>query len=255
MSASLTTPTPSFPMSRASSTTASPIISRSGARSNTSRMTTAFYWGTPLVPANAPRRRPGPRASSRDCGVNITLGLPISRGHTGQLHPVTIDARTLSTNYKRARQQERRARAVAAQRRPMGYHQQCPAQEPSLLLFRRSGTGSTTRSIHTMTARRRAWGAQGDIYRERLSVDHDQKALRQTSLTSRSIPTLQEWTTVLVATALTSSLQFNAVQDDDFTNDTVRPGRSQIAGSMAPQLTKNFFTHVDDAAAGVRRPP
>ena len=33
---------------------ASPTASRSGARSNTSRTRTRFYWGTPLVPANAP---------------------------------------------------------------------------------------------------------------------------------------------------------------------------------------------------------
>jgi iron complex outermembrane receptor protein len=57
-----------------------------------------FYWGTPLVPADAP-------------GIVPTNGIVSGRwsqyypgtsdfaGHTGQLHPATIDARTLSTNY------------------------------------------------------------------------------------------------------------------------------------------------------------
>ena len=52
-----------------------------------------FYWGTPLVPANAPGIVPTSGIVS-GAWTNYYLN-----GHTGPLNPVTIDARTLKTNY------------------------------------------------------------------------------------------------------------------------------------------------------------
>ena len=52
-----------------------------------------FYWGTPLVPANAPGIVP---TSGIVSGLWSNYYL---NGHTGPLNPVTIDARTLKTNY------------------------------------------------------------------------------------------------------------------------------------------------------------
>jgi iron complex outermembrane receptor protein len=89
-------------------------------------------------------------------------------------------------------------------------------------------------------------GAQGDIYRERLSVDHDRKLYGNISdLTVNS--DLVGMDNRFVATVAASSLQFNSVQDDAFANDTVSlvdPNR----GFYGFQQTKNFFTHVTNAA-------
>jgi iron complex outermembrane receptor protein len=89
-------------------------------------------------------------------------------------------------------------------------------------------------------------GAQGEIYRERLSVDHDQKLYGNISdLTVNS--DLAGMDNRFVATVAASSLQFNSVQDDAFTNDTVSLV-DPISGFYGFQQTKNFFTHVDNAA-------
>jgi outer membrane receptor protein involved in Fe transport len=88
-----------------------------------------FYWGTPLVPANYP-------------GVVPTTG--IVSGLWTQLLPGRPYRPAQSCDHRRpyaqhelqrARQQERRTRAVAAVRRAVGHHQQYPAQEPGLFLF------------------------------------------------------------------------------------------------------------------------
>jgi iron complex outermembrane recepter protein len=203
-----------------------------------------FYWGTPLVPANAP-------------GIIPTTGIVSGKwsqyypgpsdfaGHTGQLHPVTIDARTLSTNYN-----------VLDNRN--GAHE----------LWLRSGVQWDITSnvqlksqVYSYSAQRHWFnneinsyndsptpsvGAQGEIYRERLSVDHDQKLFGNISdLTVNS--DLAGMDNRFVATVAASSLQFNSVQDDAFTNDTVSLV-DPISGFYGFQQTKNFFTHVDDAA-------
>jgi iron complex outermembrane recepter protein len=196
-----------------------------------------FYWGTPLVPANAP-------------GIVPTSGIVSGlwtqyypAGHTGQLNPVTIDARTLSTNYNVLDNKN-------------------DAHE----LWLRSGvqwdiTNSVqVRSqVYSYTAQRHwfnneinafndtpAAGPQGEVYRERLSVDHDQKLWGNISdLTLNS--DLAGMDNRFVATVAASSLQFNSVQDDAFTNDTVSlvdPNR----GLYGFQQTKPFFTHVDNVA-------
>jgi iron complex outermembrane receptor protein len=203
-----------------------------------------FYWGTPLVPANAP-------------GIIPTTGIVSGKwsqyypgpsdfaGHTGRLNPVTIDARTLSTNYNVLDNKN-------------GAHE----------LWLRSGVQWDITSnvqfksqVYSYSAQRHWFnneinsyndsptpsvGAQGEIYRERLSVDHDQKLYGNISdLTVNS--DLAGMDNRFVATVAASSLQFNSVQDDAFTNDTVSLV-DPISGFYGFQQTKNFFTHVDNAA-------
>lgn len=203
-----------------------------------------FYWGTPLVPANAP-------------GIVPTTGIVSGRwsqyypgpsdfaGHTGQLNPVTIDARTLSTNYNvldnkngahelwlRSGVQWDITSNVQLKSQVYSYSAQRHWFNNEINSYNDSPTPSV--------------GAQGDIYRERLSVDHDQKLYGNiTDLTVNS--DLAGMDNRFVATVSATSLQFNAVQDDAFANDTVSlvdPDR----GFYGLQQTKNFFTHVDNAA-------
>jgi iron complex outermembrane receptor protein len=203
-----------------------------------------FYWGTPLVPANAP-------------GIIPTTGIVSGKwsqyypgpsdfaGHTGQLNPVTIDARTLSTNYNvldnkngahelwlRSGVQWDITNNVQFKSQVYSYSAQRHWFNNEINSYNDSPTPSV--------------GAQGEIYRERLSVDHDQKLYGNISdLTVNS--DLAGMDNRFVATVAASSLQFNSVQDDAFTNDTVSlvdPSR----GFYGFQQTKNFFTHVDNAA-------
>jgi iron complex outermembrane receptor protein len=196
-----------------------------------------FYWGTPLVPANYP-------------GVVPTTGIVSGlwtqyypAGHVGPLNPVTIDARTLNTNYNVLDNKN-------------GAHE----------LWLRSGVQWDITSnvqlrsqVYSYSAQRHwfnsevdafndtpAGGTQGEVYRERLSVDHDQKLYGNiTDLTVNS--DIAGLDNRFVTTVMASSLQFNVVQDDHFTNDTVSlidPNR----GLYGAQLTKPFFTHVDNVA-------
>jgi iron complex outermembrane receptor protein len=203
-----------------------------------------FYWGTPLVPANAP-------------GIVPTTGIVSGRwsqyypgpsdfaGHTGQLNPVTIDARTLSTNYNvldnknGAHELWLRSGVQWDITSNVQFKSQVYSYSAQRYWFNNeinSYNDSPTPSV----------GAQGDIYRERLSVDHDQKLYGNISdLTVNS--DLAGMDNRFVATLAASSLQFNSVQDDAFANDTVNlvdPNR----GFYGFQQTKNFFTHVDNAA-------
>jgi iron complex outermembrane receptor protein len=203
-----------------------------------------FYWGTPLVPANYP-------------GIVPTSGIVSGRwtqyypgpsdfaGHAGQLNPVTIDARTLSTNYNvldnrndahelwlRSGVQWDITSNVQFRSQVYSYSAQRHWFNNEINSFNDGPTPSV--------------GAQGEVYRERLSVDHDQKLWGNiTDLTVNS--DIVGMDNRLVATVAASSLQFNSVQDDAFTNDTVTlvdPNR----GLYGFQQTKPFFTHVDNVA-------
>lgn len=191
-----------------------------------------FYWGTPLVPANAP-------------GIVPTSGIVSGQwtnyylnGHTGTLNPVTVDARTLNTTYN-----------VLDNR--------SGANE----LWLRSGfqwdiaNNVQLRSqVYAYDAKRHWFNNEinsyddspggGQVYRERLSVDHDQKLYGNiTDLTINS--SVLGMDNRVVGTFAASSLQFSVVQDDFFNNDfvdLVNPDR----GLYGPQQTKNFYTHVDN---------
>jgi len=206
--------------------------------------TDRFYWGTPLVPANAPGIVPTKGIVS-GLWSQYYPGPSDFAGHVGPLNPVTVDARTLSTNYNvldnrngahelwlRSGVQWDISNNVQFRSQVYSYTAQRHWFNNEINAFNDSPTPSA--------------GAQGEVYRERLSVDHDQKLYGNISdLTVNS--NLGGMDNRFVATVAASSLQFNAVQDDAFTNDTVSlvdPNR----GLYGFQQTKNFFTHVDNAA-------
>ena len=196
--------------------------------------TDRYYWGTPLVPANYPRIVPTTGIVSGQWS-NYYLN-----GHTGPLNPVTIDARTLNTTYN-----------------VLDNHS--GANE----LWLRSGFQWDITNNIQLKSQVYAYNAQrhwfnneinsfddspggGQVYRERLSVDHDQKLYGNvTDLTINS--NLFGFDNRFVTTVAASSLQFNVVQDDFFNSDfvnLVNPDR----GLYGPQQTKNFYTHVDNLA-------
>ncbi len=203
-----------------------------------------FYWGTPLVPANAPGIVPTNGIVSGQW-TQYYPGPGNFDGHTGTLNPVTIDARTLRTTYN-------------------VLDNKSGAQE----LWLRSGfqwdisnNVSLKSQVYAYDAKRHWFnnevnsfndspnpsvGAQGEVYRERLSVDHDQKLYGNvTDLTVNS--NIWGMDNRLVTTVAASSLQFNVRQDDAFTSDTVslvNPDR----GLYGFQQTKPFYTHVDNVS-------
>jgi iron complex outermembrane recepter protein len=194
-----------------------------------------FYWGTPVVPVNFPGVVP---TSGIVSGLWTNYYL---NGHSGALTPVTVDARTLTTSYN-----------------VLDNHS--GANE----LWLRSGFQWDITSniqlksqVYDYNAKRHWFNNEinsfnddptssnfGQVYRERLSVDHDQRLYGNiTDLTVNS--NIGGMDNRFVATFAASSLQFNAVQDDFFNNDFVdliNPDR----GFYGTQQTKNFYTHVDD---------
>ncbi len=203
-----------------------------------------FYWGTPLVPANYPGVVPTSGIVS-GLWTQYYPGPSDFAGHVGTLNPVTIDARTLNTNYNvldnkngahelwlRSGAQWDITSNVQLRSQVYSYSAQRHWFNSEVNAFNDSPTPTA--------------GAQGEVYRERLSVDHDQKLYGNiTDLTVNS--DIAGLDNRFVATVMASSLQFNVVQDDNFTNDTVSlidPNR----GLYGAQLTKPFFTHVDNVA-------
>lgn len=193
-----------------------------------------FYWGTPLVPANFPGIVP------TNGVVSGTWSNYYLYGRSNPANPVTIDARTLTTTYN-----------------VLDNHS--GANE----LWLRSGFQwditnniQLKSQVYAYDARRHWFNSEinsyddtlpgNQVYRERLSVDHDQKLYGNvTDLTVNS--NILGMDNRLVTTVAASSLQFNVVQDDAFTNDyvnLVNPDR----GLYGFQQTKPFYTHVDNVA-------
>ena len=196
-----------------------------------------FYWGTPLVPATAPGIVPT---------TGIVSGLWTNyylNGHSGALNPVTIDARTLTTSYNvldnhsganelwlRSGFQWDITNNISLKSQVYAYDAQRHLFNNEINSYNDDPTSSSF----------------GQVYRERLSVDHDQKLYGNiTDLTLNSM--LFGLDNRLVATVAASSLQFNVVQDDFFNNDfvnLVNPDR----GLYGTQQTKTFYTHVNDVS-------
>jgi iron complex outermembrane receptor protein len=204
-----------------------------------------FYWGTPLVPANAPGIVPTKGIVSGQW-TQYYPGPDDFQGHVGPLNPVTIDARTLRTTYNvldnNSGAQELWLRSgfqwdisnnVSLKSQVYAYDAKRHWFNNEVNSFNDSPTPS-------------AGGAQGDIYRERLSVDHDQKLYGNvTDLTVNS--NIWGMDNRFVTTVAASSLQFNVRQEDNFPSDTVtlvNPDR----GFYGPNVTKPFYTHVNNVA-------
>jgi iron complex outermembrane recepter protein len=200
-----------------------------------------FYWGTPLVPANFPGIVPT---------KGIVSGLwtqyypgPDFAGHVGPLNPVTIDARTLKTTYNvldnRSGAQENWLRGgfeyalnnnVTFQSQFYGYNAKRHWFNNEINSFNNSGPIVV--------------GDVGQVFRERLSVDHDQKLFGNISdvIVNSNIAGMDNRAALTFAA---STLQFNVIQDDLFFEDAVNlvnPNR----GLYGPQKTKPFFTHLDN---------
>ena len=185
-----------------------------------------------------------PTASSPARGPTTT-----STAARGTPNPVTIDARTLTTTYN-----------------VLDNHS--GANE----LWLRSGFQWDITSNVQLKSQVYAYDAQrhwfnneinsfndnpasanfGQVYRERLSVDHDQKLYGNvTDLTINS--NIAGMDNRFVTTLAASSLQFNVVQDDFFNNDIVNlvnPDR----GLYGTQQTKTFLHPRRQCLAVVRRP-
>jgi iron complex outermembrane receptor protein len=200
-----------------------------------------FYWGTPLVPANFP-------------GIVPTRGVvsgrwtqyypgPDFEGHVSPLNPVTVDARTLKTTYNvldnRSGAQENWLRGgfeyaannnVTFKSQFYGYNAKRHWFNNEINAFNDSGPTVA--------------GDVGQVFRERLSVDHDQKlfgTINDVVMNSN----ISGMDNRAVLTFAASTLQFNVTQDDFFFEDAVNlvnPAR----GFYGPQKTKPFFTQLDN---------
>ncbi len=178
-----------------------------------------FYWGTPIVPANA-------------AGIVPTSGIvsglwtqnypgPDFAGPTGTRNPATIDARTLTTNYN------------VLDNKSYGKE-----------LWLRGGFEYVFDNNVTLRSQAYAYGARrywhnneintfndtvsapdsgldyGRVYRERLTVDHDQRTygnITDLSWDSR-IAGMENWSVVTFSAYRT---QFNVAQDTVFGSDNV----------------------------------
>lgn len=178
-----------------------------------------FYWGTPLVPANAPGIVPTNGIVS-GLWSQYYPGPSDFAGHTGPLNPVTIDARTLRTNYNvldnhsganelwlRSGFQWDITNNVSLKSQVYGYDAHRHWFNNEINAFNDSVTPSL--------------GAQGEIYRERLALDHAQRLYGNvTDLTINS--NIGGMDNRFVTTVAASSLQFNVSQDTVFGSDTVQ---------------------------------
>jgi len=203
-----------------------------------------FYWGTPLVPANAPGIVPTKGVVS-GLWTQYYPGPDSFLGHVGTLNPVTVDARTLRTNYNvldnhsGAKENWLRTGIDWDITNNVKFKSQVYKYDATRHWF--NNEINAFNDSPTPSA-----GLQGQVYRERLSVDHTQHLIGNvTDLIWNSYFAGMENRAALTFAA--SSLQFNVVQDDAFTSDTVslvNPDR----GFYGFQQTKNFYTHVDDTS-------
>lgn len=192
-----------------------------------------FYWGTPLVPANAP-------------GIVPTSGIVSGQwtnyylnGHTGTLNPVTVDARTLTTTYNvldnhsgaselwlRSGFQWDITNNISLKSQVYGYDAHRHWFNNEINSFDDSGPNN--------------------IYRERLALDHAQRLYGNiTDLTVNS--NIGGMDNRFVATVMASSSQFNVSQDTLFSSDTVdlvNPDR----GLYGPRSDEKIYTHLNTAS-------
>ena len=192
-----------------------------------------FYWGTPLVPANAP-------------GIVPTSGIVSGQwtnyylnGHTGTLNPVTVDARTLTTTYNvldnhsgaselwlRSGFQWDITNNISLKSQVYGYDAHRHWFNNEINSFDDSGPNN--------------------VYRERLALDHAQRLYGNiTDLTVNS--NIGGMDNRFVATVMASSSQFNVSQDTLFSSDTVdlvNPDR----GLYGPRSDEKIYTHLNSAS-------
>lgn len=195
-----------------------------------------FYWGTPLVPANAPGIVPTYGVVS-GLWSNYYLG-------GGTPVPVTIDARTLTTNYNvldnhsganelwlRSGFQWDITNNISLKSQVYGYDAHRHWFNNEISSFDQT-VGNFAGAL--------------SIYRERLALDHAQRLYGNiTDLTVNS--NVGGMDNRFVATVAASSNQFNVSQDTLFFNDYVdllNPDR----GFYGPRADEKIYTHLDTAS-------
>jgi iron complex outermembrane receptor protein len=207
-----------------------------------------FYWGTPLVPANYPGIVPTNGIVSGQWTQHYP-GPDSFLGPVGPLNPVTIDARTLRTTYNvldnhsgaeelwlRSGFQWDITRNVQLKSQVYAYDAQRHWFNNEINSFNDSPTPSV--------------GAQGDVYRERLALDHSQRLYGNvTDLTVNS--NIAGMDNRFVTTLAASSLQFNVAQDtvgpngdNSDTVSLVNPAR----GLYGARLDEHIYTHLDNVS-------
>lgn len=201
-----------------------------------------YYWGTPLVPANSPGIVPTSGVVS-GLWTQYYPGPFDFAGHTGTLNPVTIDRRTLRTNYNVLDNDSRAnelwwrggfdwdvVNGVKLKSQFYSYQAKRHWFNNEINAFNDSPTPSG--------------GLPGEIYRERLAIDHDQSLYGNiTDLIVNS--RLGGMDNRFAATFAASSNQFNIEQDTLFSSDSVtllNPNR----GFYGPRRDEHIRTHVNN---------
>jgi len=206
-----------------------------------------FYWGTPIVPKNFPGVVPTSGIVSGRWTQNYPG--PDFAGPTGTLNLATIDARTLTTNYN------------VLDNKSYGKE-----------LWLRGGFEYTFDNNVTLRSQAYAYGARrywhnneinafndtdpapgtfccqvyGQVYRERLTVDHDQRTYgnitdlswnsRIAGMENRSVVTLSAYRT-----------QFNVAQDTVFGSDNVDL-INPVRGLYGDEADEHIRTRVSNVA-------
>ncbi|MEP6837562.1 MAG: TonB-dependent receptor plug domain-containing protein [Bradyrhizobium sp.] len=211
-----------------------------------------FYWGTPLVPANSPGIVPTNGIVSglwTQYWPGPTMGPDSFLGHVGPLNPVTIDARTLRTNYNvldndsgakelwlRSGFQWDISSNVSLKSQVYAYDAHRHWFNNEINSFNDSPTPSV--------------GAQGEVYRERLALDHAQRLYGNvTDLTVNS--NIAGMDNRLVTTVAASSLQFNVAQDTVGPNGDNADSVSLLnpdRGLYGARADEHIYTHLDNVS-------
>lgn len=203
-----------------------------------------FYWGTPLVPANAPGIVPTKGVVS-GLWTQYYPGPFDFMGPVGPRNPVTIDARTLRTNYNvldnhsgakelwlRSGFQWDITNNVSLRSQVYGYDAHRSWFNNEYNTFNDSPTPTL--------------GAQGEIYRERLALDHAQRLYGNvTDLTINS--NIGGMDNRFVTTVAASSLQFNVSQDTVFGSDTVALV-NPVRGLYGARSDEKILTHLNNVS-------
>jgi iron complex outermembrane receptor protein len=190
-----------------------------------------FYWGTPLVPANAPGIVPTSGVVS-GLWTNYYLN-----GHTGTLNPVTVDARTLRTTYN-----------------------VLDNKSGATELWLRGGFDyditnniKLKSQVYQFNAKRdwfnneiNAFDDSGpnNIYRERLQTHHKQSLtgnITDLVVDNNIFGMENRFSTTFAA----STLDFNVRQGVDFPSDTVELV-NPVRGLYGDERLENFYTRVDN---------
>jgi iron complex outermembrane recepter protein len=204
-----------------------------------------FYWGTPIVPANFPGIVPTKGIVSGLWTQNYPG--PDFNGPIGTLKPATIDARTLTTNYN------------VLDNKSFGKE-----------LWLRGGFEYVFDNNVTLRSQTYAYGARrlwhnneisafndtpgvdpccqdfGRVYRERLTVDHDQRTYGNiTDLSWNSRIAGMENRSVVTWSAYRT--QFNVAQDTVFGSDNVDL-INPVRGFYGPEEDEHIRTRVSNVA-------